>query len=290
MQESHLLPVVFHWRKTSSVRIQLKVFGCHISSWLLRSLLPRKVESGAPRYVAVIKTGTSLAVLCKLHCFQQDGNVATSNHTRKEINSSFGIKLTQKTTLVSLHDFARLCLVFWKVQQSHYRPGQALRAPGGSGSQISRQSAHECDKVVSPQEIFLVLITVWGWVNPRTIVQPEGLRQWKITVTPSGIEPATKVKQSHYRPGQAHSVPGGWGSQISRQSAHEGGKFVSPTHRPPFWKVRHLKTNCTLWPERKHYKHSSCNSCLPDDCKIHKQGALCPHVTAGKEKSSWSVL
>ena len=42
-----------------------------------------------------------------------------------------------------------------------------------------------------------------------------------------------KVKQSRYRPGQDQRVQRSWGSQISWHSAHEGGKFVSPTHRPP---------------------------------------------------------
>jgi hypothetical protein len=33
----------------------------------------------------------------------------------------------------------------------------------------SRQSAHEGGKVVSPQEVFVVLISDRGWVDPRTI-------------------------------------------------------------------------------------------------------------------------
>jgi len=41
------------------------------------------------------------------------------------------------------------------------------------------------------------------------------------------------VKQSLYKPGQALWVPGGWGSQISRQCTHEDCKVVSPVQWLP---------------------------------------------------------
>jgi len=85
-----------------------------------------------------------------------------------------------------------------KVRQFHYRPGQAQRAPGGWGSQISRQSAHECGKCCQPYAPAAFTPRKYSWysflleaVNPRAIVGPEGLCQWRIPVTSSGIEPVT---------------------------------------------------------------------------------------------------
>jgi hypothetical protein len=60
----------------------------------------------------------------------------------------------------------------------------------------------------------------------------------------------------HHRHGLCRA-PGGGGSQISRKLAHEGGKVIRPTHRPPF-PPRYsflLEADSTPWPEcgRKDY-------------------------------------
>ena len=82
-----------------------------------------------------------------------------------------------------------------KIQKvSHYRPGEALRVPGGWGSQISRQSAHEGGKVSSMHQPPLPP-RKYSWysflLQTESTPSPEWLLKWKIPMIPSGIEPVT---------------------------------------------------------------------------------------------------
>jgi hypothetical protein len=86
-----------------------------------------------------------------------------------------------------------------KVKLSRYRPSTGPWGPrrlrlleflDNQHRKVVRLSVL-CTGRLYPQEGFLVLIYVRGWVDPRAIMRPAGLNHWKIPVTPSGIEPAT---------------------------------------------------------------------------------------------------
>jgi len=61
-----------------------------------------------------------------------------------------------------------------------------------------------------------------------------------------------------YRPEEVLRISGGWGSQISRHSVHEGGKVFSLSHRPPLPRRRYpwyslvLEAESTTGPFIKH--------------------------------------
>ena len=70
-----------------------------------------------------------------------------------------------------------------------FQEAEATGFPDNWHMKVVRLSALRTGRLYS-QEIFLVFISVRGWVNPRATVRPEGLCQWKIPMTPSGIKPS----------------------------------------------------------------------------------------------------
>jgi hypothetical protein len=125
--------------------------------------------------------------------YPQPHNADTHTHTTKPPAAHSLPKPAPNSSIGSTNNAIK------KVKQSHYtgldRPWgfQQVEAPRFKDNRHMNvvKLSDLCTGRLYPQEIFLVLISVRGCVDLRTIVWPEGVYEWKPPMTPSGIEPAT---------------------------------------------------------------------------------------------------
>jgi hypothetical protein len=119
----------------------------------------------------------------------------------------------------------------------HLMTTTQLQRDGAVTGPTQSWSAPHYDRF-NPEKDTVPVIQEAGWAS-RPVwmctenVAPTGIRSPDLPARRKSLYRVNNLNISLYGPGQAARTPGGWGLQISRQSAHESGKVVSPTHRPP---------------------------------------------------------
>jgi hypothetical protein len=143
-----------------------------------------------------------------------------TEHTHVYVKPQWCVHLKYKRPSYQTSSFNQFCSMIWlnlyfsststshtgqsprlrrlvNVKVSLYKLTASRWVQGGGGTQISRQSAHEAGSVSPKHQPSLppgnIPVTHFcqRLSRPQDIVWPERLWQWKIPVTPSGIEPAS---------------------------------------------------------------------------------------------------